>query len=247
LSRCDYHQAGAEDVQEMPNSIEENRGECMSEAIVIALAQTKLIEVETLAAKLGAAETLLEAGYGQLAFLLKEVRDNKYWVGTYDNFGDFILHLRDTHNLGKSQLYKYMFTATELGALVTPEQLSAMGISKAVALSDIAAKDGTISDAVLAAAADPKVTVKDLKKLLFEANNTLPPEEGEWLDCGFEFYATTEERALLNAAANAARHTDPVTSETLAPFMQLKDILLKWAGEYYGAHAANEVEGDKGL
>ena len=219
----------------------------MSEAIVVALAQTKLVEIETLAAKLGAAEAMLEAGYGELAFALKEMRDNKYWIGVYDSFGDFIAHLRDTHSLGKSQLYKYMFTASELGGIVTPEQLSAMGSSKAVALSDIKAQDGTISDAALAAAADPKVTVKELKKLLFEANNTLPPEEGEWLDCGFEFYATTEERALLNAAANAARHTDPVTSEKLTPFMQLKDIVLKWAREYYGAYAANEVEGDKGL
>jgi hypothetical protein len=219
----------------------------MSEAIVTALSLTKLAEINELAAKLGAAETMLEAGYGELAFKLKETRDNKYWIGTHDSFGDFMVHLRDTYQLGKSQLYKYMFTATELGDIVTPAQLSAMGISKAVALSDIAAKDGTISDAALAAAQDPKVTVKDLKKLLFETNNTLPPEDGEWLDCGFEFYATTEERALLNAAANAARHTDPVTSEKLTPFMQLKDILLKWAGEYYGTHAANEVEGDKGL
>jgi hypothetical protein len=219
----------------------------MTEAIVNVLAQTKLAEVEELAAKLGAAETMLEAGYGQLAFLLKETRDSKYWIGTYDSFGDFLEHLRATHNLGKSQLYKYMFTASELGGIVTPEQLSAMGISKAVALSDIKAQDGEISDAVLAAATDPKVTVKDLKKMLFEANNTLPPEDGEWLDCGFAFYATDEERALLNAAANAARFTDPVTSEKLAPFMQLKDILLKWAGEYYGAHAANEVPGAKGL
>ena len=219
----------------------------MTEAIVNVLAQSKLVEIETLAAKLGAAEAMLEAGYGELAFALKEMRDNKYWIGTYDSFGDFMAHLRDTHNLGKSQLYKYMFTATELGGIVTPEQLSAMGISKAVALSDIKAQDGEISDAALAAAADPKVTVKDLKKMLFEANNTLPPEEGEWFDCGFEFYATQEEKNILNAAANAARHTDPVTSEKLAPFMQLKDIVLKWAREYYGAYAANEVEGDKGL
>jgi hypothetical protein len=219
----------------------------MTEALVSVLAQTKLAEIDVLAAKLGAAETMLEAGYGQLAFLLKETRDNKYWIGTYDCFGDFIAHLRDTHSLGKSQLYKYLFTASELGGIVTPEQLSQMGISKAVALSDIKAHDGTISDAALAAAADPKVTVKDLKKLLFEANNTMQPEDGEWFDCGFEFYATEEERAVLNSAANAARHTDPVTSETLAPFMQLKDIVLKWAREYYGAYAANEVEGDKGL
>lgn len=219
----------------------------MSEALAVALAQTKLIEIETLAAKLGAAETMLESGYGQLAFLLKDVRDNKYWIGTYDSFGDFMLHLRDTHNLGKSQLYKYMFTATELGALVTPEQLSQMGIAKAVALSDAKEQGGEISEATLAAATDPKVTVKDLKKMLFEENHSLPPEDGTWRDCGFEFYATDEEWALLNAAANAARHTDPVTSEKLEPFMQLKDVLLKWAGEYYGAHAANEVEGDKGL
>lgn len=220
----------------------------MTEAIVIALAQEKLAEIDALAAKLGAAETLLESGYGELAFRLKEMRDNKYWVGVYTSFGDFIAHLGDTYNIGRSQLYKYMFTASELGEIVTPEQLSGIGITKAVALSDIKAQDGTISDAALAAASDPKVTVKDLKKLLFSENNKIAqPEDGTWRDCGFEFYATDEEWALLNSAANAARHTDPVTSEKLAPFMQLKDIVLKWAREYYGAYAANEVEGDKGL
>jgi hypothetical protein len=219
----------------------------MTEALVNVLAQTKLAEIDTLAAKLGAAETMLEAGYGQLAFLLKETRDNKYWIGVYDSFGDFIAHLRDTHSLGKSQLYKYMFTASELGGIVTPEQLSAMGISKAVALSDIKAQDGTISDAALAAAADPKVTVKDLKRMLFESNNTLPPEEGEWLDCGFEFYVTDEERKLLQDAAIAARHTDPVISEQLTDFMQRKEIVMRWAREFLTTYAENIVEGGKGL
>ena len=219
----------------------------MSEAIVVALAQTKLVEIETLAAKLGAAEAMLEAGYGELAFALKEMRDNKYWIGTYDSFGDFMAHLRDTHNLGKSQLYKYMFTASELGGIVTPEQLSAMGISKAVALSDIKAQDGTISDAALAAAADPKVTVKDLRKILFEENHGEGPEAGEWFDCGFEFYATDEERKLLHDAANAARHVDPVISEKLTDFVQRKEIAVRWAREFLATYAEHFVEGDKGL
>ena len=219
----------------------------MTEALVNVLAQTKLAEIDTLAAKLGAAETMLEAGYGQLAFLLKETRDNKYWIGVYDSFGDFIAHLRDTHSLGKSQLYKYMFTASELGGIVTPEQLSAMGISKAVALSDIKAQDGTISDAALAAAADPKVTVKDLRKILFEENHGEVPEAGEWFDCGFEFYATDEERKLLHDAANAARHVDPVVSEKLTDFMQRKEIAVRWAREFLTTYAENMVEGDKGL
>lgn len=219
----------------------------MTEAIVVALAQTKLAEIDSLAAKLGAAETLLEAGYGELAFKLKDMRDNKYWVGTYESFGEFITHLGQAHKLGRAQLYRYMFTASELGNTVTPEELSTIGITKAVALSAIRAQDGTVSTAAMAAALDPKVTAKDLKKMLFEENNIVSPEEGEWLNCGFEFYVTTEERALLNASANAARHTDPVTSEKLAPFMQLKDVLLKWAREYYATYAVNEVEGDKGL
>ena len=85
--------------------------------------------------------------------------------------------------------------------------------------------------------------------MLFEANNTLPPEAGEWFDCGFEFYATQEEKNILECGGRiAARHTRPSkSSEKLTPFMQLKDIVLKWAREYYGAYAANEVEGDKGL
>ena len=218
----------------------------MSETIVNAEAQAKLAEVESLAAKLGAAEAQLEAGYGQLAFGLKEVSEHKYWEGSYEDFGAYMDHLSEKHKLGTRQMYNYLSTARELTD-VTPLQLSTMGISKALVLRDAAKLNGKVDDAHIEAAVNPKVSVKDLKKILFDAKQRVKPVDGAWLDLEFEFYVDDDERAELHAAANAARNMNPPISGTLTEFMQRKEIALRWAREFLSTHAESIVEGGKGL
>jgi hypothetical protein len=220
----------------------------ISETLVNAAAQSALSEVETLAAKLGAAESQLEMGYGTLAVRLFDISKNRYWdCGAYKNFGEFMSHLTEKYKIGRAQLYSYLSSARELEGAVTEAELSQMGISKALVLRDAVKNGDALPVNALPAALDAKVTVKALRKLLFESGNLMADEDGAWLDCGFEFIVTEEQRATLHAAANAARHTDPVTKEDIKPFAQNLDIALKWATEFLSTYSKNIVDGGKGL
>ncbi len=217
----------------------------MSEQIINPAAQTKLAEVETLAAELGRAEAQLESGYGSLAFGLKEVADNRYWEGAYKSFGEYITHLGDTHKIGRAQIYNFLSTARTLEGDVTVEQLSAMGISKALALTSAKkGNDGAVTEATLAAALAPKVSVNDLNKLLFESGILIAPDDSSWLDLEMEFMVDDSERQVIQSAISAARHTDPVTRSDIKPFAQRKDIMLKLCESYLADHSHLVIEGE---
>ena len=216
-------------------------------AIVSALAAEKLGEIETLVATLAGVEGQLEGGYAKLAYLLRDASENRYWEGPYKSFGEFVTHLSSKYYLGRASLYNYMSTARELGDDVTQEQLNNMGISKAMVLRDAKKEKGILPADSVSKAVESGVTVKELKKLLFEASNDFGPDDGTWMDCGFEFYASDEERALINDAANAARRIDPVIEEKGKDFMQRKEILLRFCREFLAAYADQVMEGGKGL
>lgn len=219
----------------------------MTESEALAVSHEKLQEVESLVQQLAAAEKTLENGYAKLAFLLEDVAENRYWHGTYESFGDYIEHISNNYQIGKSQLYNYRAAARDLEGAVTPEQMDTMGISKALALREAQKSSGTIPENVLTASLDPKVTVKDIRKLLFDAGHIVKPEDGTWMDLDFSCYVSDSERDEINEAANAARHVDPVVQESLAPFTQRKEILLRFAREFLAAYADSVIEGGRGL
>lgn len=218
----------------------------MPEALVSAAeAQSKIAEVEKLAAQLGEAESQLEKGYGALAFRLKDISENRYWEFSYASFGEFLKHIQEAHKLGRAQLYRYMAVARELDGVVTEKQLTDMGISKAEELLKAHDKNPILPADAVNQALDPTVTTKDLKEILFNADNEPEPEDGSFIDLGFSFMVTEEEKEVLQAAANAARHGDPPIDGKLKPSAQLKLIALKWAMEYLGANSGDVVEGGK--
>jgi hypothetical protein len=212
-------------------------------AIITKLAQTKLAEVSALVSSLAAAEQQLEKGYGKLAFMLKDVSENRYWDGEYKSFSEYLTYLSSTYRLGRAQFYNYLSAARDLN--VTEDQLNTMGISKALVLRDAKNFNPILPVGAVKAALDPEVTTKELKEILFKANHVPPPDEGEWMDLNFEFMVTPEERLVLENAANAARHGDPTVSEKLKPSAQLKAIALKWAMEYLSSNSNDVVEGGK--
>ena len=219
----------------------------MTEILMNVVAQEKLQQVETLVAKLAAAEGQLELGYASLAYLLSDVSEHRYWDGTYKSFGEFINHISSAYNIGKSQLYNYLATARDLGDGVTEDQLNTMGISKALALRDAKNATGAIPPNVLTAALDPKVTVKDIKRLLYDAGTITAPEDGSWMDLDASCYCTEEERREINDAANAARHIDPPVSESQKEFFQRKEIMLRFAREFLAANADQIIDGGRGF
>jgi hypothetical protein len=208
----------------------------ISEALVNAAAQSALSEVETLAAKLGAAESQLEMGYGTLAVRLFDISKNRYWEGAYKNFGEFMSHLTEKYKIGRAQLYSYLSSARELEGAVTEAELSQMGISKALVLRDAVKNGDALPVNALPAALDAKVTVKDLRKILFESGNLMADEEGTWYDTEMEFYVTGEERAEILRGFDIARKVDPPVSETLTEHAQRKEIMLRLCREFIGTY-----------
>ena len=212
----------------------------MTEVLMNVVAQEKLAATETLVKTLAAAEGQLELGYAKLAHALAEISEFRYWQGAYKSFGEFVQHISDTYNLGKSQLYSYMAAARDLGDSVTEDQMNTMGISKALALREAKNSTGEIPPAALTAALDPTVAVKDIRKLLYDAGTITKPEDGTWYDLDYSCYVTDEERAEINDAARAARRMDPPISESLPDHMQRKEILLRFSREFLATYPAGE-------
>jgi hypothetical protein len=197
-----------------------------------------LAVVESLAQKLGKAETALEHGYAEFAAALLTVQENRYWEGEFESWGKYIEHITNTYNLGKAQLYHKVAVVRELDGIVETQDMTNMGISKASVLADVARlNNGIVPNEVIAAAQNDKTTVKDLKKRVAEILHTPEPENGEWLDLNFAFYVNAEEKATLLDAMNAARQTDPVISNTLKDFMQRKEIAIRWASEFLATYS----------
>lgn len=210
------------------------------EALMNVVSQEKLQQTEALVAKLAAAEGQLELGYAKLAHALADISEHRHWMGTYKSFGEFVDHISNTYNLGKSQLYSYMAAARDLGDSVTEDQLNTMGISKALTLRTAKNSTGTVDPTVLTAALDSKVTVKDMKKLLYDAGTITRPEDGTWCNLDFSCYYTPEERATVDDACKSARREDPPISESIPEHMQQKEILLRFAMSFLSTCAAGE-------
>jgi hypothetical protein len=202
-----------------------------------------LAVVESLAQKLGKAETALEHGYAEFAAALLTVQENRYWEGEFESWGKYIEHITNTYNLGKAQLYHKVAVVRELDGIVETQDMTNMGISKASVLADVARlNNGIVPNEVIAAAQNDKTTVKDLKKRVAEILHTPEQENGEWVDLGYAFYLTPEEKEEIFAAEQAARNIDPVISNTLKTFMQKKEILLRLCREFLATYAENNDE-----
>lgn len=212
----------------------------------LAIATEKLQAVETLVKGLAEAEQKLEHGYAKLAYMLEEVAEKRYWTGTYESFGAFLDRISGEYSIGKSQLYNYRSAARDLEGSVTQDQMDTMGISKALVLREAKNSTGLIPEKALIAALEPKTTTDSLKKLLFESQNPVPLS-GKWRKLDFSCYYDDDEAQEIGDAMNAARHGDPVINQKLPDHMQFKEILLRFAREFLGAHADSVVEGGRGL
>ena len=221
----------------------------MSEEIVLKpqddVAHLRIQEVDSMIEELLAAEHKLEHGYATLGGLLMEVQNNKYWQDLgYPSFGKYISHLSEKHHKGRSQLYHYFGTVKELAPFVEPEALNEMGISKAAELKPFA-RAGTLTPEIVEQAKDSKVTVKDLRKILFdsdEVEGAPQTQKGEWLDLECAFYVTSEEKKEILDALKAAANTDPIEPISAKPWQKMKSIIIKMSREYLAGHPISPEE-----
>jgi hypothetical protein len=195
--------------------------------------------VNNQACGLSEAEDECERGYATLGWLLLEVSEMQYWRINHDTFRDYLREVAMVSKKSAAVLHRYFLTVRDLSDTFTLAQLEVMGISKAMKLRQ--AKDYAIvlPQTLFEAALDSKITVKDLHKLI-ATTLKMPEESGDWMDLDFSFYVSPEDRATIEDAIKAAEHCEPATKKTISASMQRKDVVLKWAMEFLGAHSAEE-------
>lgn len=215
----------------------------MTEAITDAGAWAKLADVDTWAEKLGQAETMLERGYAEFAAVLLEVQEGRYWeLAGFESWGKYFDSIIQKFNLGKAQLYHKLAVVRELEGVVSDQELTDMGISKASVLADAHRANAALPEKALDAAKDPTITVKELKKSLATAHILPEQEDGEWIDLNMAFYVTTEEKETIQDAIRAAREMDPPISNTIKDFQARKEIMLRLAQEFLNTYSVPEDE-----
>lgn len=202
-------------------------------------AEDRLKAVNQKAAQLATAEGACESGYAQLGWMLLEVAELQLWRVQHETFRDYLRAVALVSKRTAGQLHQYFLTVRDLSDTFSAAQLEAMGITKAIRLR--AAKDYAIvlPAAVVHAALDPMVTVKDLKKIISETLKMPADDDGDWLDLECEFMVSPEQRELLTQAINVAMHTEPLTKSTISKSAQMLDVMTKFAQEFLGSHSGD--------
>src|ERR1019366_3742349 len=172
-----------------------------------------------------------ERGYAHLGWMLLEVADMQYWRVSYPTFRAYLGSVAMVSKKTVGQLQQYSLTVRDLSDTFNLAQLEQMGITKAIRLRSAKDYALVIPSAIINAALDSKVTVKELKRII-SVTLKMPEDDGDWFDLDAAFYVSPEERATIEDAVRAAEHCDPVTKKTINMSMQRKDIVLKWCMEF---------------
>lgn len=197
-----------------------------------------LLQVEQQAKEMAKTEQLCERGYAHLGWLLLEVASMQYWRVHYSTFRDYLKGVALVAKKTPEQLHRYFLTVRDLSEDFSASELESMGITKAMRLRQAKDYALVLPSAIITAALDPKITVKDLKKLI-STTLLIPEEEGDWMDCEMEFMVTPEQRTLIEQAIDVAMHTEPLTKSTISKSAQMLDVMQKFAMEFLAGHSGD--------
>ena len=201
-------------------------------------AEDKIWAVSQEAQMLAANEDANERGYAHLGWMLFEIAELQLWRTQHDTFRDYLRAVAMVSKKTAGQLHQYFLTVRDLSDTFTNQQLEMMGITKAIRLR--AAKDYAIvlPQVIVLAALDPKVTAKELQKVI-STTLKMPEEEGDWMDLEFEFMVTAEQRVLFEQVIDVAMRTNPLTKSTISKSAQMLDVMTKLAMEFLGSHCGD--------
>ena len=202
------------------------------------LADDILQQVNQKARELAVVENQCERGYAHLGWMLLEIASMQYWRVNHDTFKEYLRTVSAISKKTPGQLQQYFLTVRDLSDTFELEELERMGITKAIRLR--MAKDYAIvlPSALINAALDPNITVKDLKKII-STTLKMPEDNGDWMDCEMEFIVNPEQRATITQAIDVAMHTEPLTKSTVSRSAQMLDVMMKLAQEFLGAHCGD--------
>lgn len=209
-------------------------------SIYVATAANLLRKVDTQAATMAAMDDGLERGFAHLGYLLLEVSEMRYWTVNHETWRDYLKDLAPKARRSVDQLLRYFLTVRDLSDIFNAQQLETMGITKAMILRG--KKDFAIvfPRPVIDAALDPKITVQELKTLVSKALK-MPEDsaDADWMECEMEFTVSPEERTFIEETFDIARHTEPLTKDTISKSAQMKDIMMKLCMEFRGSHTGD--------
>jgi hypothetical protein len=192
----------------------------------------------------------LDSDFVKLGTMLAEVQTKKYWLEYgFKSYNKFIESVEGKVDKGRSRLYACAAIATQLLPVMSEEELSQVGISKASALASQVKKTGKApSDDLLSKAKDSKVSVEQFKEELgnhFGGRDEF--EKGVYFDLGGVFFSP-EERAEFERGVETACKADPPLEylvnwhDAAAP--QKKEILWRWVATFLADQEA-EVHAKK--
>jgi hypothetical protein len=182
-----------------------------------------------------------EATFVEIGIALQEVQDSKAWM--LRDFHSFDQYIREwcepRYGRERNQLYGFKSSAKLLLPYFSPEELTGMGVTKALHLKTLVKETGKKPPERLSAAAlDSEVKVKDFESLVAEARH-MTPELGKWRQLSIR--ASDDEweeieRAMKSALDQGENPLPPETSET----MKRKIALLRMAAEFLSTYPCME-------
>lgn len=195
-----------------------------------------------------ASESNLEHNYIKLGRLILEVQTNQYWIILgYTSNKDYMEFLMDRFGKGRTQLYGYVSIAKALLPSVSEEDLEEMGVSKAGELKRAVVATGKApSDELVEMATNSKVTAPEFREAVHKEFHIFDEKEkGSWFDLGGVYFTPDEKEEFLRSVEKA-KHTDPAIEHTLPAHAQMKEVLIRFAQEYwaqYGYQTEGSVSG----
>lgn len=185
-----------------------------------------------------ASQKKIDTDFVKLGTMLAEVQTKKYWLEYgFKSYSKFIESVESRVDKGRSRLYACCAIAQQLLPVMSEEELSQVGISKASALASQVKKSGkTPTDDLLAKAKDSKVTVEQFKEELgnhFGGRDEF--EKGVYFDLGGVFFSP-EERSEFERGVETACKSDPPLEYLVkwhdASAPQKKEILWRWVATF---------------
>lgn len=211
----------------------------MSDFKNIAEADGVLRSVEMQAQRMSQVEDGLERGYAHLGWMLLEVNEMKYWRVHHSSFRDYLKKVSMVSKRSQAQLQMYFLAVRDLSDTFSCQQLEDMGITKALRVR--AARDYALvlPQAIVKAALDTTLTVKELKKVISTTLKLPQDDDGDWLDLEMEFIVTPEQREFAEKVIDVAMHTEPLTKTTISKSAQMWDVFEKLGMEFLSAHSGD--------
>ncbi len=201
------------------------------------------LQVEELLGSIREHETRLTSNYAQLGSALVCVQENHYWrEWGYASWGSYIDFVCRQIGRRRAQVYNVLTVAQKLLPSISEDDLTTVGISKAMELARYVKQSGLrVPENLLLLAMDANSTVEQLHAAVLEELHEKCDEKGKWWN-EWNFYATQEEKQEILDAIRVTMKIEPSITPEKPDHVIRKEVVLLWAREFQSTYAAEASE-----